>query len=63
MGILFLTSMLFSALTIFPTIAGNLAKTMGRPFKTWFVIGFFLPVVTIFILFLLPDKSKEKKQS
>jgi len=59
MGILFLTSMLVSALTIFPTIAGNLARQMGRPFRVWFIIGFFLPVITIFILFLLPDKSKK----
>jgi hypothetical protein len=63
MGILFLTSMLISALTIFPTIAGNLAKQMGRPFMTWFIIGFFLPVISVFILFLLPDKSKTKKES
>jgi MFS family permease len=60
MGILFLTSMLFSALTIFPTIAGNLAKRMGRSFKTWFIIGFFLPILSIFILFFLPDLSEKK---
>jgi MFS family permease len=63
MGILFLTSMFLSALTIFPMIAGNLAKQMGRPFLTWFIIGFFLPVVSVFILFLLPDKSKKKEQA
>jgi hypothetical protein len=63
MGILFLTSMLISALTLFPTISGNLARQMGRPFKTWFIIGFFLPVVSVFILFLLPDKSKNQEST
>jgi hypothetical protein len=59
MGILFLTSCLFSAITVFPMITANLARRLGRPFKIWFVIGFLLPVISVFILFLLPDKSKQ----
>ncbi|HEV7229983.1 MAG TPA: hypothetical protein VGO45_01570 [Bacteroidia bacterium] len=62
MGLLFLTSMFISALTVFPTISGNLAKTLGRPFMTWFIIGFFLPIISVAILFLLPDKSRKKPQ-
>jgi MFS family permease len=60
MGLLFLTSMFLSALTVFPMISGNLARRMGRPFKTWFIIGFFLPILSVFILFLLPDKSDKE---
>jgi MFS family permease len=59
MGLLFLTTMFLSALTVFPMIAGNLARRMGRPFKIWFVIGLFLPILSVFILFLLPDKSEQ----
>jgi hypothetical protein len=57
MGLILLSSMALSAITVFPMIAGKLAERMGRSFKTWFIIGFFLPIISVFILFLLPDKS------
>jgi hypothetical protein len=41
-------------------ITGNLAKRMGRRFMPWFIIGLFLPVVSVFIVFFLPDKSEKK---
>ncbi|MFT6962000.1 MAG: hypothetical protein ACJAWV_001724 [Flammeovirgaceae bacterium] len=40
-----------------PVISGYYAYTHGRSFWLWFVIGTFLPVVSYFILALLPDKS------
>jgi hypothetical protein len=59
MGILILTSLFLSSIMVFPMITANLARRLGRPFKTWFVIGFLLPVISVFILFLLPDKSEQ----
>jgi Na+/melibiose symporter-like transporter len=44
-----------------PIITSKFAKRMGRNPKTWFLIGILLPVIATFILFLLPDKSEEKK--
>lgn len=55
LGILFLLSI--------PLITSRMAKRMGRDPKTWFVIGILLPVIATFILFLLPDKSEEERES
>lgn len=46
---------LLAALSI-PAISGYYAYTHGRSFWLWFVIGCFLPVVSYFILMLLPDR-------
>lgn len=51
LGALFLLSL--------PLITSRLAKRLGRNPKVWFVIGFLLPVIATFILFLLPDLSDE----
>jgi hypothetical protein len=40
----------------FPPVMGYLATTKGYHFWTWFVIGFFLPVISLFILFFLKEK-------
>ena len=40
-----------------PFLSGFFAKSTGRSFKLWFVIGCFLPLVANLILFFLPDKS------
>ncbi len=51
LGLLFLLSL--------PLITSRLAKRMGRDPKIWFAIGFLLPVIATFILFMLPDKSEQ----
>ncbi|HXC05499.1 MAG TPA: hypothetical protein VNZ86_12145 [Bacteroidia bacterium] len=60
MGILILSSLFLSSITVFPLITANLARRMGRPFIPWFILGFVLPVISIFIVFFLPDKSEKK---
>ena len=35
---------------------GYLAICKGRSFWLWFIIGLFLPIVSLFILFFLTDK-------
>jgi hypothetical protein len=43
-------------LLFFPPVMGYLATTKGYSFWTWFIIGFFLPVISLFILFFLKEK-------
>lgn len=50
MGILFLLSI--------PIITSRMAKRLGRDPRAWFFMGLLLPVISSFILFLLPDKSE-----
>lgn len=40
----------------FPPVLGYLATTKGYRYWTWFLIGFFLPVISVFILFALPKR-------
>jgi hypothetical protein len=40
----------------FPPVLGYLATTKGYRFWTWAIIGFFVPVVSIFILFALKSR-------
>lgn len=40
----------------FPPVLGYLATTKGYRFWTWAIIGFFVPVVSIFILFALKPR-------
>lgn len=40
-----------------PVISGYYAYTHGRSFWLWFTIGVFLPVISYFVLALLPDVS------
>lgn len=37
--------------------AGLLARQLGRKFWFWFLISFFLPVVSLMILLMLKDKK------
>ncbi len=43
-------------LLFFAPVMGYLAICKGRSFWLWFWIGFFLPVISLFILFALKDK-------
>ncbi len=43
-----------------PFIAGQMAKSFGRKFWPWFMIGIPLPFVANIILLCLPDKSKQE---
>jgi hypothetical protein len=40
-----------------PLITAFFARSMNRPFWIWFGIGCVLPIISVFILFFLPDKS------
>lgn len=42
---------------IIPTISGYYAYMHGRSFWLWFLIGTFLPILSYFILILLPNKK------
>jgi MFS family permease len=53
-GIMFLLSI--------PIITSRLANRMGRNSKIWFLIGLLLPVISTFILFLLPDLTENKEE-
>jgi hypothetical protein len=44
---------------ILPMIAGLMAKTYGRSFWTWFLIGLPLPLIANVILLCLPDRTKK----
>jgi MFS family permease len=45
---------------VLPFIAGQMAKSFGRKFWPWFLIGIVLPFIANIILLCLPDKSKKK---
>ena len=45
------------ALLMVPAICAYYAHSRGRSFWLWFLIGTFLPIISYFILLLLPDKS------
>ncbi len=45
------------AVLIVPTISGYYAYTHGRSFWLWFGIGCALPIISYFILLMLPDKT------
>ena len=51
MGIMFLLSI--------PIITSRMAKRLGRDPRAWFFLGLILPVISSFILFLLPEKTEE----
>lgn len=46
-----------TTLFLLPLISGLFAKRMGRKFWPWFFLGCLLPMVSVFILFLLPEKT------
>jgi MFS family permease len=59
MGIVVLSGVTILLLFSLPLISGLFARRMGRPFLKWFFIGMALPVISVFIIFFLPDLSKE----
>ena len=46
---------------ILPMIAGLMAKSYGRSFWTWFLIGVPLPLFANIILLCLPDRTQKHK--
>ncbi len=61
MGFALLISLALMGFLSIPLITAAFAKRMGRPYKKWFAIGCLLPVVSVFILFFLPDLSDVNK--
>ncbi|MDQ3108904.1 MAG: hypothetical protein M3R17_03325 [Bacteroidota bacterium] len=53
-------SFLFSILFFVPLTSAFFACSLGRSFWKWFAIGCVLPLVSVFILWFLPE-IKEKK--
>lgn len=43
-------------LVLHPPISGYYARSKGHSFWLWFVIGFFLPVISNIILYFLKDR-------
>ncbi len=59
MGILLFSTIGLLLLFSLPLISGLFARRMGRSFKLWFIIGIFLPLISVFIIFFLPDLSEK----
>ena len=47
---------------ILPMIAGLMAKSYGRSFWTWFLIGVPLPLIANIILLCLPDRTQKHRK-
>ena len=47
---------------ILPMIAGLMAKSYGRSYWTWFLIGVPLPLIANIILLCLPDRTQKHKR-
>ncbi len=45
-----------------PGVAGYCAKSYGRSFWKWFVLGMFLPIATHFILYICIVRDIKKKK-
>ncbi|WP_158797995.1 hypothetical protein [Pedobacter sp. L105] len=55
---------LLFGLIFFPqTAAGVLAKSRGYSFWFWFFISFLIPIISLFILLRMEDKSEDKGTS
>jgi hypothetical protein len=59
MEVVFAIPLLFIPL-VMPLIAGLMAKSFGRKFWPWFIIGIPLPFIANIILLCLPDKSRKE---
>jgi len=44
-----------------PVLTGLMAKSFGRKFWLWFVLGIPLPFIAMVILLFLPDKRQKKQ--
>jgi hypothetical protein len=49
---------IISALMFYPVLTGLIAKTYGRRFWFWFILGVMLPFVSLVLLHCLPGKIK-----
>lgn len=47
---------------VMPLISGLMAKSQGRKFWPWFLVGIPLPLIANVILLCLPDKAKQKQE-
>ncbi|AOM79111.1 hypothetical protein [Pedobacter steynii] len=50
--------LLICVLLIPQTVAGILAKSMGRSFFFWFFISFLIPIISLIVLLFLDDKGE-----
>jgi len=50
--------LLICVLMIPQTVAGILAKSMGRSFFFWFFISFLIPIISLIVLLFLDDKGE-----
>jgi hypothetical protein len=50
--------LLICVLLIPQTVAGILAKSMGRNFFFWFFISFLIPIISLIVLLFLDDKGE-----
>jgi MFS family permease len=60
MGAALFISLGLLALFSIPLITASFANRMGRSPIKWFFIGIILPVISVFILFFLPDLSEKE---
>jgi len=42
------------------SVTASLAENVGKGYWTWFVLGVFLPLIAIGVLYCLPRKSKKR---
>lgn len=50
-----------SILFFVPLTSAFFARSLGRPFWMWFGIGCILPIISIFILWFLPEVKEENR--
>ena len=46
---------------LFPILSGLMAISFGRKFWPWFIVGMFLPFISMIILLALPDRRKKSE--
>lgn len=51
------------ALLMIPAVCAYYAHSRGRSFWLWFAIGTFLPIISYFILLLLPDRANPLEEA
>lgn len=57
MVVAFFISLGLVMLLCIPLVTATFAKRMGRSPEKWFIIGILLPVIAIFILFFIEDRT------
>lgn len=58
------TPWMFGALVlaiIMGTWTGAVAGRKGRDTRAWFILGFFLPIIGLVVIYILKPKDSEKK--